>query len=231
MRISPELLARLLACSFFAGFILAVLNGLARAATVLIDGRSLCKNSRLENFLTRPGKARQNDRKRTDFSSRIKQSRVANGVRAAFKQCYIFIVDFLLFILAAAAVILLCFYLNYGEIRGFCILGMLCGFFLCRLTLGNVLMLAFGELNLVLRFLICAAIRIILSPLTIFLHFCKKIFKFFNIKIKNALEKRKKVLYNNNELLYIYTLSEKGFDFISGTDGDYNDSDRSRKSK
>ena len=201
MRISPILLARLLLYSFLFGVFLAILNGAARSATALIDGKSLFKSSALERWLSGLYPARREEKR---------QPKIIRCVRYA----YTFVVDLAIFILMGAGIILLCYYLNSGEFRGFCVLGVGLGFLLCRLTIGRMIALVFGELMILVRGIAFWSFKIILLPLTIFLKKCKKLLKILAIKISNALEKKEKVLYNDNELLYIYTLSEKGFGFL-----------------
>lgn len=210
MRISPELLAALLANSFLAGVILALSNGALRAVTALIDGKSFFKNSRIEASVHKFHQALSEKYLIGARRTKRKGSKALAGLRA----CYTFTVDFLLFILAGAIAILLCYYLNYGEFRGFCVLGMLVGFIACHITLGKVIRCLFGELMLMIRYLIFLIFAVILAPLTIFVKICKKISSVLHSKINNAIEKKKKVLYNNNELLYIYTISKRGFCFL-----------------
>ena len=226
MRISPVLLARLLAYSFLSGGVLAVVNAFFRSFNVLIDGKSLCKNSRLEQALASRRAPFVNKPKKQLASDGSTEKNEKNSARRSLpdllKRVYNFAVDLALPIAAGGAIVLLCYYLNYGEMRGFCVLGLLGGFWLFHFCIGKALARTLGEVNLIVRFLMIFLARIILAPLTTFLNFCKKLLKFFKIKISNALEKRKKVLYNNNELLYIYKLSEKSDDILDGKEAENN---------
>ena len=227
MRVSPELLAALLTNSFLAGIILALSNGALRAVTALIDGKSFLKKSRLEASVFEFYEA-LSKKYRICFR---KTKRKGSKSLARLRACYTFTVDFLLFILAGAIVILLCYYLNYGEFRGFCVLGMLVGFLTCHITLGKLIRCLFGELMLMIRYLIFLIFAVILAPLTIFVKICKKLSVFLYAKINNTLEKRKKVLYNNNESLHIYTISKRGFCFLDENALKYDDLIKQKEQK
>jgi len=187
MRISPEMLTRLLLYSFIFGAFLAVLDGVLRALFVFADGKIPSKISN------------------TEESHQIERNmKILKGV-------YTFLVDFSVVVLGGIGVILLCYYFNDGEFRGFCLFGVALGFILAHISIGRMIKCLFYRLFLVLRRLIARCFSLFIYPFAKFLIFCKKMFKKIANKICNTLAKKRKVVYNKDEELFIYSLAQNGF--------------------
>lgn len=208
MEISPVLLAKLLAYSCLFGIVISVVFGTARSLFSLVSGKPYKK------FFCFSQKATGKDR----VTYRI--------------QCvYVFFLDVLLWIFGALGVVILSYYFNYGEIRGICVLGTLLGYFISHISVERLIVACFEYVFAALRKIILWMFKKMYAPMSFFGKKCKKMLEKAKINVINTLEKREKLLYNNNELLYIYKLSQKGFVFLSTEDMKINDSKRTGRKK
>ncbi len=102
-----------------------------------------------------------------------------------------FALDLALCTLCGFGIVLLCYYFNYGEIRGFCVLGVAGGFFLWKATLSRLTRrLVFALLRLFLK-----AIRFFVTPFI-------KIFKFLVNILKKTIQYVGKTLAKIFKLVY-----------------------------
>ena len=182
MEISPSLLLKLLFCSFLLGVALSLANRAARELFLAVEEN---------NQINRGPKSRR--------------------VIAVLKRIYVFAADILLLTVCAAGIIILCYYFNYGEIRGFCILGTGLGYLLSYVSIERLFRLFIRALARAFVKLFVKILVLAFTPIVFCMKICKILFKKVKIYVISALEKKEKVLYNNNELLYIYKLSQKGF--------------------
>ena len=143
MEISPILLVKLLFGSVLFGVALSLANGAVRELFSVVENSIISRGFKFRREI------------------------------AVLKGIYVFAADLALLTVCAVGIFLLCYYFNYGEIRGFCILGVGVGYLLSHVSTERVF-------RLFIRALTRAFLRILFvacTPITFFIKICKKMFK------------------------------------------------------
>lgn len=86
------------------------------------------------------------------------------GRRSALFAVFLFVEDVLFMLIAAVALILLCYYANDGQIRAPAFIGMVCGFFVYRQTAGRLVMAVAERLVRLIRRVLACCLRLLVSP-------------------------------------------------------------------
>ena len=115
--------------------------------------------------------------------------------------------DFLAVALASLGLIVLCYYFNRGAIRGFCVVGLLAGFFVYRHTLSHLIC---PLISLAFRVIFTVFAKIA-SPIVKFFIFLEKIFQKSKYYLAKALEKLCDWVYNIYIGRFIIKRARKGF--------------------
>ena len=117
------------------------------------------------------------------------------------------LLDVLLCFIAGGGFILLCYYFNDGELRGFCALGILGGFLVWRVTLSRVLRLLLKKILSALF----SIIRFISTPFIKIFKLLVNIFKKTVYSIFKAIAKRSNIVYNIYVKKSVLARARRGF--------------------
>ncbi len=196
MELSPILLSELLFFSFLLGMSLGVFNDALRIIRVFFGVRySKRRFDRLYSMM-KYQKEKELTKKR--------------GVRTIL-DCVIFFQDVVLAVVAASGIVILCYYLNDGEFRVFCVASMIIGAVLWYMSFGKIVMMFSEPIVVVLRFLVVALIMLLYAPIKLIFTLIVNMYKKISREMKKAIANKTNIRYNNVRKEYYTELSHVGF--------------------
>lgn len=110
--------------------------------------------------------------------------------------------DFLCVIFASFGIIILCYSYNNGRFRFFCVIGLLAGFALYRLSVGKIFITLFEPMAFILKYSIVSIFTVFGYPIVKFVAFVGEKVKKIIYLYSFTLEKKKDKLYNIKEKVY-----------------------------
>lgn len=87
------------------------------------------------------------------------------GRRSVLSAVCLFAEDVLFMLIAAVALILLCYYGNDGQIRAPAVIGVVCGFFVYRQTVGRLVMAVAERLTRLIRKVLAYILHLLVMPI------------------------------------------------------------------
>ena len=118
-----------------------------------------------------------------------------------------FILDFCIIFVSGLALVVMCYYFNFGEVRFFCFFGAFTGLILEKITVSRLIRFILSKILL----LICTLLGIIWQPFVKILDILAKILLKIKNKFFKAIEKMFKTLYNIYVRKKLIKKSKKGF--------------------
>ena len=199
MEISPIALAMWCAYAFLFGIALGVAHDACRLLYIMC-GRS-CGSARFDAWYEKP----------LPIIHRPIRTRKKGKVWHVGIVALTIVGDILFFIVAALGTVLLQYEHNSGTFRVFALLCEIVGFFAYYFTIGKLVMMLSEGIVFCLKALFLIAFFIISYPFRrIFCFFNKKIKKFIT-NLQQALAKKRKKLYNKNIKIQLLREAEFGF--------------------
>lgn len=145
------------------------------------------------------------------FLHRPLRMEILKKPKRIFLNILIFIQDIVLLVVSAIGVVLLNYYFNQGRFRIYTVIAVLLGFLLYYFTIGKLVMICSEGVVFIFRAVVTVIFVLISRPIAYFVVFFGKNVKKIRKNIRNAIEKKRKQVYNKDKERLVLQEAEHGF--------------------